>query len=73
MAKVHSFLEMWQGSQNLHTTQEESRGHNEQMTVVGYISNTKEMVKVSRSNVQHDGAAAFKLSERSPVPPALSA
>jgi len=40
---------------------------------VGYISDTEEIVKASWSLFQHDGAAAFKLSERSPLPPALSA
>jgi len=43
------------------------------MTVVGLISDTKAMVKASWSHFQHDDAAAFKLSEKSPVPPALSA
>jgi hypothetical protein len=43
------------------------------MTAGGYISDTEEIVKVSLSNFQHDGAAAFKLSEKSPGPPALSA
>jgi hypothetical protein len=74
MAKVHDFLEMWQGSQTLRTTtQKESRAQNKQMTAVGYISVTEEIVKASWSNFHHDGAAAFKLSEKSPVPPALSA
>jgi len=43
------------------------------MTAVGYISDTEEMVKGYCSNFQRDGAAAFDLSEQSPVPPALSA
>jgi len=43
------------------------------MTAVGYISDTEESIKASWSIVQHDGAAAFKLSERSPLPPAFSA
>jgi len=43
------------------------------MTAVGYIWDTEESVKASWSLFQHDGAAAFKLSERSPLPPALSA
>jgi hypothetical protein len=73
MAKVHDFLEMWQGSQNLCATQKESRTQNKQMTSVGYILDTEEIVKSSWSLFQHDGAAAFKLSERSPLPPALSA
>jgi len=73
MAKVHDFLEMWQGSQNLHATQKESRAQNNQMTAVGYISDTEEIVKASWSLFQHDDTAAFKLSERSPLPPALSA
>jgi hypothetical protein len=73
MAKVHDFLEMWQGSQTLRATQKESRAQNKQMTAVGYISDTEEIVKASWSKFHHDGAAAFKLSEKSPVPPALSA
>jgi hypothetical protein len=73
MAKVHDFLEMWQGSQNLHATQKESRAQNKQMTAVGYISDTKEIVKASWALFQHDGAAAFILSERSPLPSPLSA
>jgi len=73
MAKVHDLLEMWLGSHNLHDTQKESRAQNKQMTAVGYISDTDEIVKASWSLCQHDGAAAFKLSERSPLPPALSA
>jgi len=43
------------------------------MTPIGYISDTEEIVKASWSIFQHDGVAAFKLSEKSPVPPALSA
>jgi len=73
MGKVHDSLEMWQGSQYLRATQKESRAQNKQMTAVGYISDTEEIVKASWSLFQHDGAAAFKLSERSPLPPALSA
>jgi len=72
MAKVHDFLEMWQGSENLRATQKESRAQNKKMTAAGYISYTEEIVKASWSLFQHDGAAAFKLSERSPLPPALS-
>jgi len=69
MAKVHDVLEMWQGSQKLRATQKEFRCQNKQMTTMGYISDTKEMVKVSRSLFQHHGVAAFILSERSPLPP----
>jgi len=73
MANVHNFLEMWQGSQNLRATQKEFCAQNKQMTAVGYNSDTKEIVKASWSLFQHDGVAAFKLSERSPLPPPLSA
>jgi len=73
MAKVHDFLEMWQVSQNLRATQKESRAQNKQMAAVGYISDTEVIVKASWSLFQHDGAAAFKLLERSPLPPPLSA
>jgi hypothetical protein len=73
MAKVHNFLEIWQGSQNVCTTQKESGAQNKQMTAVRYISRTKGIVKASWSLFQLDGAAAFKLPERSLLPPALSA
>jgi len=73
MAKVHDILEMWQGSQNLRSTKKESHPQNKQMTAIGYISDTADSVKASWSLFQHDGAAAFKLSERSLLPPALSA
>jgi len=73
MAKVHDFLEMWQGCQNLLHTHEESPTQNKQITTVGYISDPEEIVKASWSNFQHDGVAVFKLPERSPVPPALFA
>ena len=73
MAKVHDFLEMWQSRQNLRATQKESCAQNKQMTAIGYILDTEEIVKASWSLFQHDGGAAFKLAERSPLPPALSA
>jgi hypothetical protein len=73
MAKVHDVWEMWQGSQNLCGTQKVSRSPHKQMTAVGSISDMEEIVKARWSLFQHDGAAAFKLSERSPLPPALSA
>jgi len=72
MAKVHNFLEMWEGSQNLHATKKESRSQNKQMTAIGYILDTEEMVKASWSLFEHDCAAVFKLLERPPLPPALS-
>jgi hypothetical protein len=73
MAKVHDFLEMSQGIQHLPAIQKESRAQNKQMTAVGYILDNEEIVKASWSLFQHDGAGAFKLSERSHMPPALSA
>jgi len=73
IAKVNNFLEMWQGSQNLHATQETSHTQKKEMTAVGYISDSEEMVKASWSLFHHGGAAAVELSERSPLPPALSA
>jgi hypothetical protein len=73
MAKVDDYLEMRQGSQNLCATKKESHAQIKEMTIVGYILDTEEIVKASSSLFQHHGAAAFKLSERSPLPPALSA
>jgi len=73
MAKVHNVLEMWQGSQNLHAKQNESRAQNQDMTAVEYISDTEKIVKTSWSYFQHDGADAFKLLGISPVPAGSSA
>ena len=73
MAKVQNLLELSQGSQKLHASPKESRAENKQMTAVGYICDTKEIVRALWSLVQHDGVAAFKLSGRSPLPPPLSA
>jgi len=73
IAKVHNVLDMLQGSQNLWATQKESCTQHKQMTYLGYISDTKEVVKVSWSNFQHDRVAAFELLEWSPVPPCLPA
>jgi hypothetical protein len=72
LANVHDFLAIWQGSQNLHTAQKEFRAQNKQMATVGYISDTEEILKVSSSLFQPDVADAFKLLERSPLPPPLS-
>jgi len=46
-AKVHDCLEMWQGSQNLCGTQKKSHAQNKQMTAVGYIPDTEEIVNAS--------------------------
>jgi len=73
MAKVHNFLEMWQGSQTLRATQKGSRAQDNEMTAVRCISDTEEIIKASWSLFQHDGAAAIKLSEISPLPRPLSA
>jgi hypothetical protein len=73
MAKVHYFLEMWQGSQNLCATQKDSRTQNRQMAAIGYILDSEETVIASWSLSQYDSVATFKLSERSPLPPAWSA
>jgi hypothetical protein len=59
MVKVHDFLKRRQCRQNLRGTQEESCAQNEQMTAVGYISDTDENVKASWPLFQPDGAAAF--------------
>jgi len=71
MAKVYYVFKMWQGSRNGCASQIESRAQNQLMTAVGYSSDTEEIYKASWSLFQYDGLAAFKLSERSPLPPAL--
>jgi hypothetical protein len=50
MAKVCDFLEMWQGSQILQATKKEPHAQNKQMTAIGYISDTAEIIKASWSN-----------------------
>jgi len=45
MAKVHDFLEMWQGTQNQCATQKEPHTQKKQMSTIGYISDTKEIIK----------------------------
>jgi len=73
MAQVQNVLEIWQGCQNLCATQKESCTQHHQLTAIEYISDTEEMVKAFWSKFQHERATAFKLSERSPLPPALPA
>jgi len=73
MANVDDCLEMWQGSHNLPATQKESCAQIKEMTAVRYISETEVIFKASLSLFDHDGVAAFKLSERTPLPPPLSA
>jgi hypothetical protein len=72
MATVHDILEMWLGRTNITTTQKESCAQKQQMTASGYISGTEEIVKASWSLFQQNGVSALKLSQRSPLPPALS-
>jgi len=73
MAEVHNILEMWHGSYNLRATQKKSRAQNKQMTVIQYFSDMEEIVEASWSLFQPDSAAAFELTERSPLPPTMSA
>jgi len=72
MAKIHHFVEMWQASKNLRAAHKKSQAQYKQMTTAGYISDTEEIVKASCPLFQDDGVAAFELSVRSPLPPALS-
>jgi len=44
IAKVLDCLEMWQCSQTLRATQKESRTQGTQMTAIGYIPDTEEIV-----------------------------
>jgi len=47
MVKVHTFLEMWQGSQDIRCTQKESHAQNKYMPAIGYISDPEGIVKAS--------------------------
>jgi hypothetical protein len=73
IAKVYNFLEMWQGSHYIRVTKKDFRAQTMQMITMVYISNTDDIVKASWLLFQHNGAAAFKLSEQSPLPPAWTA
>ena len=73
ITKVDNSLEMWQGSQKQHTIQMESRAQTKQNRAIGYIADTEEMIKASWLSFEHNEEAASKLTERSPLPPALSA
>jgi hypothetical protein len=71
MAKVHDFLEMWQGSEILCSTQKAACTQNPQMTAMGYILDTEETVQSCWPAFEHAGSAAFQLTEKSPLPPTL--
>jgi len=73
LGHVYDVLEMWQRSQILCATKKESCAQNKQMTAIPCILDTKEIVKASWPDVQHDCAAAFKLPKRSHLPQSLSA
>jgi len=73
MAKIYYFLKMWHGSQNQYAIQMKSCTQNNYRTAIGYISDTKEIVKASWSNVQHHTVASFTLLDSSPLPPAVFA
>jgi len=73
MAKVHYFMEMWRGSENIHATRKGSRSHNKLMTAGGYISAMEEIINPSWPLFQLCCVAAFTLSVRSPLSPAMSA
>jgi len=47
MAKVHHFVDMWQGSQYQHATQNKSRAQIKQMTAMRYISDTEGIIGAS--------------------------
>lgn len=64
LAKVHDFLELWRGSQELRVTQKASRAQNAAMTAMGYISDTEETQEKSWSTFAHDGVVAFKSNEK---------
>jgi hypothetical protein len=72
VGKMHNVLGMWQVCQNLCGIQKESWAKNKQIAAVGYTLDTEEIIKASRPNFQHDGAAALRLCERSPLPLAIS-
>jgi hypothetical protein len=42
------------------------------MTAVGFIVDTEDILNELWTNYQYDGAAVFKLSQRSTLPPAVS-
>jgi hypothetical protein len=73
LANVYICLGMWQGIQNICATRKESRTQHKRMTPAGCISLRKVILNDSWSRINHDGAAAFKLSEGPHLPPAVAA
>jgi hypothetical protein len=71
MASTHDFLEMWQGSEKLRATQKAAKAQNKQMTAMGYISDSEEVESSSWASFAHDGLAAFKSNEKTPLPKSL--
>jgi hypothetical protein len=55
--------QMWQGYQIPHAMRKESCTQHKKMIAVGYISDTKEIVKASWSLFPHEGKAALILSQ----------
>ena len=68
MAKIHNYFEIWQGRQNLCATQWESYAPHKQTTALRYISDFAKIFNAFWPTLQHNGAAALKLSERSHFP-----
>lgn len=72
MANVQDFLDIQHCHHNQYAIKKESWAENKQITAVGYVSGMEEMLKASCALFQHDGVAEIKLSERSPLRPAVS-
>ena len=69
IANVWKYLAKWHGRQNLQLSLYKTHTQNTQMIDVRYISDTEVIVKVSCSQIQHNGLAGWKLLSKSPLPP----
>jgi hypothetical protein len=63
LPEVYDFLHIWHRRGNLQYTKRELFGQTKEMTAIGYISDTEEVVKVPWSIFQTDSAAALNVSQ----------
>lgn len=73
IANACNISEMWQGHQYQCATLKYSCTQHKKLTAVRYIWDTEGIVNALWSTIHHDGEVKFKLSERWPLPTAVSA
>jgi hypothetical protein len=72
ITKVVNFWEMRQSKPHQSATKKESPVHNMRMTFRVYILDLEEIFRAFWEHFPHQGAAGYKLSDTTPLPPAFS-